>query len=175
MKAINNTSRLKKLLITAGATSALILGTSAVIHAGHHKGGHSDSQRSGQMQQRVFEKLDLSEAQKTQIENIRGTYKPQMQALREAHKSLKDQKETLDPASSDYVSKKQAQHTDRYERSKSGVTLRAQMQHEIALVLTEEQRAEMATLKAERKAKMQERRGQRGEKRQQHREKYEQK
>lgn len=167
-------SRLKKLLITAGAVTALVIGTSSMIHANNHKGAHSDMQRSGKMQKRLFEKLDLTEVQKTQIESIRDNYKPQLQALREAHKSKRGQKEFLDPASSDYVSKKQAQHSEKFQAMQQGVTLRAQMQHEIALVLTPEQRAEAQALKAEHKAKRMERRENRSEKRQERREKYEQ-
>lgn len=174
MTSANKQSRFKKSLITAGAVTALVIGTSSMIHAKHHSGANGDMQRSGKMQERLYEKLDLTEVQKTQIENIREVYKPQLQSLRQAHKAQRAQKETLDPASSDYVSKKQAQHAEKFQAMQQGVTLRAQMQHEIALVLTPEQRAEAQALKAEHKAKRMERRKDRKEKRQQKRDELEQ-
>ena len=162
---------MKKLLITLAATTALLIGTSAVLHADHHRGGADGKQQQrGMMQGKMLEKINATDEQKAQIESIRATYKPQMQALREAHRSMRDNKQKLDPASSNFVADKQAAHAEKSQRQQAGVTLRAQMQHEIALVLTVEQRAELQTLKAQHKAKRMERKGKRGEKRKERRE-----
>ena len=161
---------MKKLLITLAATTALLIGTSAVLHADHHRGGADSKQQRGMMQGKMLEKINATDEQKAQIENIRANYKPQMEALREAHRSMRDNKQKLDPASSNFVAEKQAAHAEKSQRQQAGVTLRAQMQHEIALVLTVEQRAELKTLKAEHKAKRMERKGKRREKRQERRE-----
>lgn len=170
MKSTNEISRLKKAFITIGTSAALILGSSAILHAGQHSGQRGDSQHSGKMQQRLLQELDLTDAQQAQIESIHASYKPQMMALRDSHKALKKQHKKLDPASSNYVAEVQAQSAEKARLMQESDTLRAQMQHETALVLTQEQRAEMAQLRAERQEKMQERRENRGERRQQHRE-----
>ena len=157
---------MKKLLITLAAITALLIGTATVVHADKHRGGaEGKQQQRGMMHEKMLEKINVSDEQKTQIKNIRDSYKPQMQALREAHRSTRDNKQELDAASPNFVAQKQAEHAERSQRQQAGVTLRAQMQHDIALVLTADQRAELKTLKAERKANRAERKENRKDRR----------
>lgn len=145
------------------AVSAMALAIPLTVYAGHHneEGGkkqHSEMRhhyKHGGMG--VLKKLDLTEAQQTQVNEIMSKQRTEMKAAmgdRRAHrdemKTLVEQ-DTFDAAKADQLIAQQQEK----ERAVKVNMLRTQ--HEIYKVLTPEQREKAKVIRAEWKEKMKER------------------
>ena len=154
---------MKKIIVSTLAVALTAFTFNAVAETSTNP-TNTDIQKSERMHKKhkkgnkLLEKLGLSDVQKTQIESIRATYKPQLKNIRENGKTLREQKKNLDAASSDYVTQVQNLFAQGSDNRAQAVTLRAQMKHEIALVLTADQRAQLKNLKQEMKSKQKKRR-----------------
>ena len=140
--------------------AVLALSTSLAIAAPHGgKGERGGRHGRGEMGARMFEKLNLTDAQKTQIRTIHESFREQNKAFFEQSRATFEQ----------YREAKKANDTARVEALKATVDanreqmkkLREQQHAQIANILTPEQRTQWEAMKAERE----QRRGERGERR----------
>jgi len=152
---------LRKLLTLVSVMAITTFGMNVNTYAFANGYKHVDKNRHS----RIFKKLNLSEQQKEQIKAIRENRKPELQNLRELSKNLRQQKNALDPVSSVYVSQVENISSQQANILQQRASIKAQIKHEVSLVLTPEQRAKAQVLKAERKAKRQERSQRRGKRR----------
>ncbi|HVT43601.1 MAG TPA: Spy/CpxP family protein refolding chaperone [Thermoanaerobaculia bacterium] len=138
-----------KKLITAAAV--LALGASLALAAPHGGKFHGKHGRHGVDMSRMAEKLNLSEAQKQQMKELHEGFKAESEPFRSSFKQTK----------ADYRAALEAGDTAQAESLKSTLeTQRAEMderrkaQHERMLqILTPDQRAQLETMKSERKAR----------------------
>ena len=140
--------------------AVLALSTSLAIAAPHDGGGkfgRGGKHGRGEMGARLFEKLNLTDAQKTQIRTIHENFREQNKAFFEQSRATFEQ----------YREAKKANDTARLDALKATMDanreqmkrLREQQHAQIANILTPEQRTQWEALKAERE----QRRGERGE------------
>jgi len=160
---------MNKLLLsvaTIGLTSVALFSSS---YANNYGDTYTDESRMEQRKERMqekralrmekaFDKVGVTDSQRAQIQAIHESYKPQMENLRQQGKQLREDKQNLDATSANYVAQTQAIFDQRSAHKRKIVTLKAQMRHEVANVLTAEQRAELKELRAENKGKRKQRR-----------------
>lgn len=146
MKKIMNKSKL------AGLTLIIALAGSAVVaNAGpHYKGHYADKPI-----EKMMKRLDLSEEQEAQVEDILDKH----EAVRQHRKGFPKMKAMmmLDPDAEDYAEQVNAQATKASEKVKEHMLKMAEVRKEIHGVLTEAQKQEMKALMAKRMAKMEKR------------------
>ena len=143
---------------TAAAVVAL---SSTLAFAGPHGGGkggkHGRGGRGGEFGERFAQKLNLSETQKQQIKDLekqfRSDNKAFFESARDTRRQIREATEAGDTARAEQL---KATAKSQHARMKE---LREGQRARIEAVLTQEQRAQLEALKAEREAK----RGQRGE------------
>ena len=121
-------------------------------HKGHHGGGH----HMERMYERMAEKLELTEGQKAQLKADREASKAARKAHRQeahaVHKQLREAIESgADQATLDALGAKLGQlEVQKMQR-------RQQMHAQFEAILTDEQKAKLEEMKAERKARYEER------------------
>lgn len=137
----------------------LIVGLIALVSVGFIGAGQAGKQGGrGFNVDRMAERLNLTEEQRTQIEEIVASTKPQMTELRDAMQENRKQFRELNQQETFDEAKVREIATSQGDLKTEMMVLRAGQQHEINAVLTEEQRAQ----KAEWRAKKDERRGKKG-------------
>jgi periplasmic protein CpxP/Spy len=114
---------------------------------------------------RVFRGLDLTEEQKTQIKQIRETSKQTIQPIREQMKANRQKLAELSANGNFDQAQIQAIAQQQGSLSAQMIVERERVKAQIFQILTPEQKAKAAELKAQRQQKMQERRENRNEKR----------
>jgi len=150
-------SLLTVLLLSLSATSAFAETDTNVSKApqliAQGFGGNSPGFGEGRRGRRggdILEELDLTEAQKSELESIRSQYQPQLQqkrdALFSAHKTMREMMTT--EASSDQLRR---QHEQVQNLAEEMSDLRFESMLEMREVLTPEQRQEFAQLMEERR------------------------
>ena len=151
---------MKKMKIITIAAALTLSATMAVAaphgggKGGHGRGGH----RGGILNQRMAEKLNLTDAQKQQIEAINKGFRENNKAVFESARDLRQE----------FREAKRANDTAKLESLKPAMEaqrtqfqqLREANKQQILAVLTAEQRAQLETLKAERKQRRHERKQQ---------------
>ncbi|WP_051686827.1 Spy/CpxP family protein refolding chaperone [Microbulbifer sp. HZ11] len=159
-KALAGTLILGSALTTSGMVMAFPDGDHGPRH---HKGEHHRGDHKGRMFERLAEELDLTEGQKAQLkanrEADKEAHKADRKAMRDLHKQLREAIEsgadqaTLDSLGAQLgkleVAKMQRMHEKRQQ---------------FESILTDEQKAKLQELKAERKARFEERKARRAEK-----------
>ena len=119
-------------------------------HGGEKHGG-------GRRMEKMAERLDLSDEQRAEMEKIHQSAGESMAPLHEKMKAgMKAEREALENGASEVELEKLAAET-----AKARVALmihRRDVKQQVTAVLTEEQKAKLAEMKAERRAKMEERR-----------------
>jgi periplasmic protein CpxP/Spy len=141
-------------IMTLGASLAVAAPQHGKKHGMKNKGGHA------QHMNRMAERLDLSEAQKMQMSQLRQTFRAENEPFRAASRQLR----------ADFQAARQAGDTARAEALQSQMQAqraemmqRRQAQHaQMMTILTPTQREQLEAMKAERAAK-QGQRGQRGQ------------
>jgi len=136
----------------------------------HHSGkshGGKHGKRGGRhggkhMMMRMAKKLNLTDEQKAQMKSLREAQKGSRQELRTEMKALRTKMQALDPNDSNAV--------DVLAAEKGALTVKmfkARNEARVAFenLLTDEQKVKLATMKAERKARMEERKQKRMERR----------
>ena len=117
-------------------------------HGMHRRHGHHGDMR-------MLDKLNLSDTQRTSIHQMMqesfGQARPEMQALRQKRDAL----EAATPGSSAYQSAANELADAEADAARQRVIRRAALHAKVYGVLTSEQRTQLASLRAERKAKMQ--------------------
>lgn len=144
---------MKKQIITALAI--LTLGSTVAFagpnHDGGFGGGHGRHHRAGMFGKKMAEKLNLTDAQKQQIKDIKKSSFEQNKAFftqsRETRKAFRDAKKAGDTAKADSL-----QPTLDAQRAQMK-QLREQEKQQVLSVLTADQRAQLDQMKAEWKAK----------------------
>ncbi|HKT41458.1 MAG TPA: Spy/CpxP family protein refolding chaperone [Rhodanobacteraceae bacterium] len=111
-------------------------------HHGVAMGGH------------MYDQLNLSDAQRTQIKQLtRQTFaqaKPQMQALRQARQAF----ESATPGTADYQTAASNLAEAEADAARTRTTSRANLRAQIYQLLTPAQRTQLASLRAQHKAEM---------------------
>ena len=134
-------------LAFAQQTDASQTGAAPTDHAWHHHHGMMGSQ--------MYDQLNLSDAQRAQIKQLTeqnfAQAKPQMQALRQARKAF----EAAAPGSADYQTAASNLAEAEADVARTRTTNRANLRAQIYQLLTPEQRTQLASLQAERKAQKQ--------------------
>ena len=124
-------------------------------HSGEHKGG-KHGKRGGRhgggkhMMKRMAKHLDLTDDQKAQIKTMRETQKADNQGLRDQMKQLRQEMRSLDKNDATAVAALAAR---KGELSQQMFTARNQSQLAFEAILTPEQKAKLAEMKAKRQAK----------------------
>lgn len=117
-------------------------------HAGH---GHHGMAMGGHM----YDQLNLSDAQRTQIKQLTqqnfAQAKPQMQALRQA----RDAFESAAPGTAGYQTAASNLAEAEADAARTRTTNRANLRAQVYQVLTPAQRTQLASLRAEHKTQMQ--------------------
>lgn len=140
-------------------TAAVVALTGTLAFAAPHDGkghrGHHGKRGRGFMSERMAEKLNLTDAQKAQIKSQREAFKAQNQAFfessRETFKQYRDAKEANDTAKMQSL-----QPTVDANRAQMK-SLRESQRQQFLSILTAEQRAQLDTMKAERKSRREQR------------------
>ena len=119
--------------------------------AGHDWHGHHGMAMGGHM----YDQLNLSDAQRTQIKQLTqqdfAQAKPQMQALRQARQTF----ESASPGTADYQTAASNLAEAEADAARTRTTNRANLRAQIYQVLTPTQRTQLASLQAEHKAQKQ--------------------
>jgi Spy/CpxP family protein refolding chaperone len=142
----------KTYLLSAALVSALACAPLAFAQqSGHAWHGHHGTAMGGQ----TYDQLNLSDAQRTQIKQLtRQDFtqaKPQMQALRQARQAF----ESATPGTADYQTAAGNLAEAEADAARTRTANRANLRAQIYQVLTPAQRTQLASLRAEHKAKMQ--------------------
>jgi protein CpxP len=152
-----------KKIITAVAVAAL--GVTLAVAAphggkeGHGRGRHGG--HHGEFGERMAEKLNLSDAQKQQIKDIRQSSKEQNKAFFESfHATMKQFHEAK--KADDTAKVESLRGTMEAQRTQMQAIRKAERDRILA-ILTPDQRAKFEAMKAEREQRMNEKRGERGE------------
>lgn len=152
-KALAGSLVLGSTLVTSGMVMAFPEGDQGPkSFKGHHKGEH----HKGRMFERMAEKLELTEGQKAQLkadrEANKEAHRAQRQELRQVHKQLREAIDSgADQSTLDNLGAKLGQlEVQKMQRMHEK---RAQFQS----ILTDDQKAKLEAMQAERKARHQER------------------
>ena len=143
-----------------GSTAAMAEGGDGERSWKHHSGKHHGGKRGGRhgggmhMMKRMAKKLGLTDDQKAQMKTMRETQKADNQALRDQMKQLREDMQNLDPSDGTAVAAIAAR---KGELSRQMFIARSQARVAFESILTEDQKAKLAEMKAKRKARMQER------------------
>lgn len=138
--------------------AVLTLSTTLAFAGPHGAKGKSEGMhgRGGELGARFAQKLNLSEAQKTQIRDLRKSFHEQNKAffdsMRETRQQFKAAREANDTARLDALKGTMASQREQMKQ------LRAQQHDRMLALLTPDQRTQFEAMKAEREAK----RGERG-------------
>ena len=131
----------------------------------HHSGKSHDGKRGGKrggkhMMMKMAKKLDLTDEQKAQMKSLREAQRGNNQALRAEMKALKAEMYALDPNDSNAVDALAAKKGALAEKM-----FKARNDQRVAFenLLTEEQKAKLAEMKAKRQARMEKRKQKRME------------
>ena len=142
---------MKKTRIIMMAAALTLSATTMFAHEGGKMRGHGGrgGHRGGFMSQRLAEKLNLTDAQKAQIQEISKGFREQNRATFEQARELREQARTArkanDTAALEALKPQlEAQRTQMKQ-------LREAHHQQILAVLTAEQRAQLESMKAERK------------------------
>lgn len=155
---LSNKSTFTRLLVVGGLAITLPLAAQARPFGGDHfgPGAHAEmGMRGGHGMNRMLRGLDLTEAQRDQIFQLRHAQAP---ALREKSKELRDIRKELQEAtmSEQYDEARVRALSDNAARAMAElIEMRARLQNQIYQLLTPEQRTKLE----ERKARFSERRG----------------
>lgn len=145
----------------------------AFIGVSHAQAGmHLDSEMQGRMFERMAKRLDLTDEQQTAVQQLRDQFRAEQQPLRERLQATRDELSGLSSVDS-YDEDVAADLADQLgELTKELAVGHLSFKNQLQLLLTEEQRAQMAEFhkkmgsKMERKARHLEKRKERMERRQ---------
>ena len=129
-------------------------------HSGKRHGGkHQHGKRQGgeQMMSFLAKKLDLTDAQKTQIKELRSAQKTKMQPLREQARTLRQEMMKLDTTSADYSTQVAALADKKANLDRQSFILKSELRQQFNAVLTDEQRATMKSMQEKRQERMEKR------------------
>lgn len=119
--------------------------------SGHAWHGHHGMAMGGHM----YKQLNLSDTQRTQIKQMmqqgRAQAKPQMHALRQARQAF----EAATPGTATYQTAASNMAEAEADAARTRATQRADLRAQIYQVLTPEQRSQLASLQAQRQARIQ--------------------
>ncbi|MEZ5498498.1 MAG: Spy/CpxP family protein refolding chaperone [Steroidobacteraceae bacterium] len=154
----------RKLVI--GAVAALAIGALTVGFAREHgPGGHGGGDFFGgpgmfgpQMLERLGDKLELSDEQKTSIRGLMDSARPNMEQMRDALRNNMQRLHDTAPDSPDYNAVVASVSGEAAELARRFVTDSSQLRAQVWAVLTPEQRAKAQQLRDEWQAKREERR-----------------
>ena len=132
------------------AVGALTL-TAGMAFAAPHEGGREGRHGKGMFSEKLAQKLNLTDAQKTQVKDLNKSFREQNKAFFESFRStMKDYRAAKQANDTAKVTALQAQFDSQKAQMKQ---LRSGLDAQISNVLTPDQRAQWQQLKAERAAK----------------------
>jgi Spy/CpxP family protein refolding chaperone len=131
-----------KTIVSIAAAALLTTGALAIAAPGHGEKSHrAHGEKHGTMQQRLAEKLGLSEAQKTQMKDLMASFRAENQTLMDAMKQTREQ---LRAARQAKDTARAASLAATAEEQRAEMEKRREAQHQRMLqILTPEQRLQM--------------------------------
>ena len=123
-------------------------------HSGKHHGGKHGKRGGRHMMKRMMKKLDLTDDQKAQVKQMRETQKAENQVLRDQMKQLREDMKSLDRNDATAVAQIA---TRKGELSQQMFIAKNNARLAFEAILTEEQKAKLAEMKAKREARRAER------------------
>ena len=139
----------KRKFLTGGIATltALAIGSTAFAGTGGDY-GHKASKRDGKRMERMLDKVDATDAQRAEIQAVLDEFKPQRKALGEQLRAAKRTLHQADPTAPGYaaLADEQAQVIGQLTADK--IRMQSDSRGRIAAILTPEQRAEAAELRA---------------------------
>lgn len=120
-------------------------------HDGKHAGKRSGRHGGGHMMKRMAKKLNLTEAQQTQIKSFREAQKAQHETLREQMKTLRSETQALDTTSADYQNQVAALADKKANLDRQSFIQRNEARQQFESVLTTEQRTLLKEMQEKRK------------------------
>jgi len=151
------------LIATAVITGLLSLATvSSADPSWEHKGGYA---KHGEMSEkriqkrldRMAEKLNLSDAQKTQVQALKQNSRNEIKPLRNEQRALRKEIRQLDPNASDYSAKLADAANRQAELTRQMIIAKGNKRQQMSTILTPEQLAKKKEMRAKRKARFQKR------------------
>lgn len=144
---------------TSLLSAALVIALGCTPLAFAQQTGHTWHGHHGMaMGSRMYDQLNLSDAQRTQIKQLTqqdfAQAKPQMQALRQARQAF----EAATPGTSDYQTAASNLAEAEADAARTRTTNLANLRAQVYQVLTPAQRTQLASLRAQHKAEMKQRR-----------------
>jgi Spy/CpxP family protein refolding chaperone len=118
---------------------------------GKHHGKRGGKRGGGKMMKRMAKKLNLTEAQQTQIKTFREAQKEQHQSLRTEKQALRTEMKALDTTSADYQSQVAVIADKKANLDRQGFIQRSSARQQFESVLTAEQRVTLKEMKESRK------------------------
>ncbi|WP_022952742.1 Spy/CpxP family protein refolding chaperone [Leucothrix mucor] len=124
-----------------------------------HGNKHQHGKRQGgeQMMRFMAKKLNMTDAQKMQIKELRTAQKAKMQPLREQSRTLRQEMMKLDTTSADYSTQVAALADKKANIDRQSFILKSELRQQFNAVLTDEQRATMKSMQEKRQERMQKR------------------
>ncbi len=143
----------RKRIFTMVAVAVIALGAGTAIAGPHHRGMHPDG-----MMERLADDLELSAEQREAVRGGMEDRRERMQALHAELRANHQQLGALDPADPNYETLVNSLAQRQGELTSEMALLRSRAHAELMGVLTDEQKARLGELRAERKARREERR-----------------
>ncbi len=138
---------MRKTLIIGLTAAALTLGGLGTAVASGKFGHGMDGMMGGHMLERISQKLDLTEEQQRQVDDmIAANVKDMRQNMRNM-KDLRMELRKLDPTAADYQQKSTQLAADIASATEKMVLMRAEQRQDFNNILTDDQRTELATMK----------------------------
>lgn len=145
-------------VVMAGLLAALLGTTAAIAFPG---GGHHREHNPEKRMEKMLDAVDASAEQRAAIHGVLEAQKPNRQALREQSREVHKQARTLDPLSGDYLQQVEVIAQRKGELSAEHFRQRALLRQQVAMNLTETQRAKLAEMKEQRRQRYEEKRRER--------------
>jgi protein CpxP len=135
----------------AGITAAVITVAGLGVTAAYAKGNYDHAEKR---MEHLAEKLNLTEAQETQLRAEMKEKQASMQDQRQARKDLRKQLMQLDPNATNYETQLNSLVLQAQEQAKASIIAKAEQQEALFEVLTPEQEKTFAELKMDMQNKM---------------------
>ena len=116
-------------------------------------GGHGSGKNMERCVERMAEKLDLSDAQRGQFEQIHEENRGEGEALHDAMRKNRQALHSLDPSARDYSKQVAKLASEKAELSRQMVVHKSEVRAKVHAMLTPEQREKAKQLRFERKDK----------------------
>lgn len=148
-----------KRIVPAFLLAGLLAGPSTAALAGD---GPKHGAMHGERAEKMADWLELSDTQRAELQQLREAHAPQMKAQREKLHELRSAERALDPSADSYVAEVRRIAEERARLQVEHAVTRAEHRQQMAGILSEQQRAKLAEVRAKHKDKDKKRAGKPG-------------